>query len=246
MELFRGNVSLEIAAVVGSAVILILLILALRIWWKLPSNGGKAKIEPPHPNALTELTKNNWAHFEKTVPNLITVIVVAHKVSRPQGELLDAVIENLQKRVRYKFLVSHSTAKTDENVWYGMFEQIARALKTDGQLDGAVGDAVEILKLPYDWDDYPYVFYLQGNRSGVTEEVRTTVAFRGTDQKKGICSSYKEVPPEEAQTLARVLMQGPPGPIVDTMRPAVESNFETPLPPITQNIDVDLTKGRPA
>ncbi|HXI25622.1 MAG TPA: hypothetical protein VNG71_17275 [Pyrinomonadaceae bacterium] len=198
-------------------------------------------------HAIRWLTRENWAEFERTVQNLITVIVVAHRVSSPDGRLYEAVRDNMQRGVRYKFLISNSTAQPQENVWYGIFELIAKGLEAEGLLNGNVEDAVEILKLPEEWDDYPYVFYLSGTRIGKIEKIDRTVAFRGTDQKKGICNSYKEVSPEEAHTLARVIMQGAPDHIVETMRPAVGSTFDTPLSGNpTGSVDVDLTRARPS
>src|ERR1700688_1022405 len=144
--------------------------------------------------------------LERSLPFLKRVIVIATKVEDPQNELRKAVKANFNRGVRYLFLISKSTARDALNGYYQIFQTLAR-------IEGKSAEAnhlVDIQELPYDWLDYPYVFYEL--REPDTNE-SSFVAFRGNQQLEGIADLYSPVTPRYAHTIASAVLSGAPQPI---------------------------------
>jgi len=85
---------------------------------------------------------------------------------------------------------------------------MAKIVAARSERDIPVKDLVEIKRLPYDWPDYPYIFYQCWTDE--SPEKKTTVAFRGNQQREGIADSYEPVPARSAASIARAVLGGAP------------------------------------
>ena len=140
------------------------------------------------------------------------VIVVAHKIEEPTDVLRESVKRNFSKGVRYLFLVSHSNAKNElREGYYRDFELIAQRSIKKYERYFEVSDLVKIHQLPYEWDDYPYIFYRV--RDSAAERVKT-IAFRGLEKLEGIANKYIYVPPAYARTIAKAILADAPVPLL--------------------------------
>lgn len=137
-------------------------------------------------------------YLEGSVPHLVRVMVVANKIEKPEGALGKAVEDNFAKNVEYLFLISGSTAATEKKRYYRIFQAYQQMQNSDARLP-------DIKALPFEWDDYPIIFYYYKD-----QEHPAIVAFRGSDIKKGITKYYERVPAEYAHTIAMSLLADAP------------------------------------
>lgn len=144
------------------------------------------------------LTLEQLGNLESSVPNLVRVMIVANKIEKPEGPLGQAVEENFAKRVKYLFLVSGSTAEHEKVGYYKIFEAY-QEIKSPGE------KLVDIKALPFEWDDYPIIFY-----QCMDEDNPAVIAFRGSDIREGITRYYERVPAEYAHTIAKSLLADAP------------------------------------
>ena len=159
--------------------------------------------------------------------------MIADQIEDPEDELRRAVKHNFQKGVHYLFLISKSRAPQELDRYVKIFMTLAEIITKKN-------DLVEIRQLPYDWPDYPYVFYETLSTSAPRA---TFIAFRGNQRREGIADEYFGVPPHFAHTIAVSVLSGAPEKIV------VEAeDFETPtnVVPISAVRGKDLTKPSPS
>jgi len=143
--------------------------------------------------------------IERDMQNLRRVIVVADKVAKPSSILEEAVEYNFARNVQYTFLVSRDRAQREINGYYAIFKAYAQ-LVIDQRGYGKVEELVQILRLPYNWDDYPYIFYTVN----VPTHGEKTLAFRGDQLHEGIAHHYGRIEPALAHTIARALVSEAP------------------------------------
>lgn len=136
--------------------------------------------------------------LEGSVPNLVRVMVVADRIEKPEGSLGQAVEGNFAKKVEYLFLVSGSTAANEKEGYYKIFEAYQQIKSPGNKL-------VDIKALPFEWDDYPIIFYQCKG-----EDNSAVIAFRGSGVKEGITTYYERVPSEYAHTIAKSLLADAP------------------------------------
>lgn len=156
------------------------------------------------------ITVEQLALIEGGMPELDQVIVVAHRVEAPANGLRTSVKKNLAAGVKYLFLISQSRAESEMRGYYIVFEKIAEEVIEMQRSQKQVHDLVCIQKLPYDWDDVPYIFYQLR-----TPEGTRTIALRGTQKHEGIDENYMYVRPRLAHTIAKTVMHGAPQPVQD-------------------------------
>lgn len=145
--------------------------------------------------------------IERDLPYLQMVIVIADTVEKPAASLSEAVEHNFGRHVKYLFLVSPETVSQEIEGYYTLFETLAkivirRKLGPSKQLK----DLVDIQQLPYNWDDYPHIFYRLELPSGE----KKTLAFRGDKLNKGIAAHYARVDPAYAHTIWRAVTSDAP------------------------------------
>jgi hypothetical protein len=145
--------------------------------------------------------------IEGELPHLHMVMVIADKVEKPTNELSDAVERNFSRGVKYLFLVSSDRASDEVRGYYTVFEALARIV-VSRQENGTkkVRDLIEIQQLPYNWDDFPFIFYRLHFPNGETK----TLAFRGDSMHQGIAKHYGRVDPNYARTIARAIVADAP------------------------------------
>ncbi len=152
--------------------------------------------------------------IEGSIERLQRVIVMAHQVERPTDELAEAVEMNFRRGVKYIFLVSRSRAQLELNGYYKIFEALAEIALARDRPNRDVRDLVEIKQLPFDWDDYPFIFYQVSDDKGAVR----TIAFRGEQLHEGIADFYTTIPPSYAHTIATSVLADGPGPIDEPVR----------------------------
>jgi len=158
---------------------------------------------------LNRLSDHDLGRLEGSLTDLRRVIVIAHEIEDPEHELRAAVQENFRRGVKYLFLISKSTARNELKGYYRIFKTLAEIVIEKHDLQHDPNVLVEIQGLPYDWPDYPYVFYeAEVNGSG-----STFIAFRGSQAKEGIADFYSPVPARYAHTIARAVLSEAPHPI---------------------------------
>lgn len=150
------------------------------------------------------LNVRDLGRIEGALPALQRVIVIADQVEDPADELRKAVKKNLANGVHYLFLISKSRGQMELDGYYRIFETLASIVKRHQQADGA--GTVDIQELPYDWPDYPYVFYETKDQAGSL----SFVAFRGNERKEGIAEFYSPVDARYAYTIARAVLSEAP------------------------------------
>ena len=124
------------------------------------------------------LTVDRLGRLEGDIPDLERVIIMCHKVEPPDGALRDAVERNFGRGVRYLFLISHEHAHEELRGYYRIFQALAQIHIDRKGGAKAIEDLVDIKKLLYTWDDYPYIFY-QSRTAGDLQ----TVAYRGSQRR---------------------------------------------------------------
>lgn len=144
------------------------------------------------------LTLEQLGTLEASVPNLVRVMVVANRIDKPEGALGQAVEENFSKKIKYLFLVSGSTAAVEKEGYYKIFEAYQAIKSPNTRL-------VDIKALPFEWDDYPIIFYQCKD-----ENDPAVIAFRGSDIREGLTRYYERVPAEYAHTIAKSLLADAP------------------------------------
>jgi len=178
------------------------LIAALGVAWFTVRNISRlTPVESPR-QPLEEpvfFTVQELGRIEGTLPNLIRVLVVANKIEKPEGELGRAVESNFSRGVRYLFLISSSKAASEKLGYYKLFEAYA-------QIRGSAKDMLGIKALPFEWNDYPIIFYQTRDDTGVL----ASIAFRGTELLEGIANYYERVPAAYAHTIATSLLADAP------------------------------------
>ena len=157
------------------------------------------------------LSVHALGRLEGSLPNLKSVVVVAHYVEAPNDELRRAVETNLIRGVKYRFLISKSNAERELHGYIEVFLAIARVVSARVNLPGSTEDLVEIRQLSYDWEDVPYIFYEMG--VGGNRQDSTWIAYEGTQKRNGIADQYVEVPVRDARRLAKIIQAGAPTPI---------------------------------
>jgi hypothetical protein len=134
------------------------------------------------------LSVHDLGRIESTIANLSRVIVIADRVEPPVDELRRAVEKNLANGVDYLFLISKSRGQKELDGYYGIFKTLCSVVTSRCQKVDNVG-TVDIQELPYDWQDYPYVFYESKDPAGSI----SYVAVRGNQAKEGIAEFYAVV-----------------------------------------------------
>lgn len=157
-------------------------------------------------HALTELfsgpryvTLEQLGCFEGSAPNLVRVLVVANRIEQPEGSLRKAVEDNFAKNVEYLFLISSSTAASEQKGYYQIFQAYQKIKNPNA-------DLLDIKALPFEWDDYPIIFY----QFKQNDDKLASVAYRGSHLRKGITKFYELVPAEYAHTIAKSLLADAP------------------------------------
>lgn len=170
-------------------------------WFTLQNISRLTPIESPRHRLEGPLffTVEELGRIEGTLPNLVRVLVVANKIEKPEGELGRAVESNFSRGVRYLFLISSSKAASEKLGYYKLFEAYA-------EIRGSAKDTLDIKALPFEWDDYPIIFYQTRDDTGVL----ASIAFRGTELLEGIANYYERVPAAYAHTIATSLLADAP------------------------------------
>lgn len=109
---------------------------------------------------------------------------------------------NFEKRVNCLFLISHRNAISERGRYYRLFEAYAH-------MYNSAAEALDIKALPFEWDDYPIIFYQTRNANGDL----ASIAFRGAELREGIANSYERVPSQYAHTIATSLLADAPSDI---------------------------------
>ncbi len=175
-------------------------------------------------NPPTVLSNHNWAEFERCVPDLWQVIVLADTVEAPINGLQKAVLENFKRGVKYIFIVSNSKAEDELHGFYGLFEKLAAIAIHKFSADFKVEDLVTILRLPDEWDNVPFVFY---RMKGKDSHIRT-IAFRGDKVNAGIANKYVAQDQANAEALVKLLLGKPPEKIEATLAILAKDEFVNP------------------
>jgi hypothetical protein len=170
-------------------------------------------LSKPHLGLATVLTVHELGKLEASLPSLVSVTVIAHKVEAPENELRKAVEKNLKNGVSYRFLVSKNTASDELQGYYRIFEVLASIAKKT--------QLVQIQSLPYNWVEVPYIFYEV--RDGGSTESRY-IAVRGTQALEGITDYYTKVEPGYAQMIAGAVLSDAPYPITIQEEQLARSN----------------------
>jgi hypothetical protein len=171
------------------------------------------------------LSVHDIGRIEGTLPGLLRVIVIADQVEDPTNELRKAVEKNLANGVHYLFLVSKSRGQTELDGYYLIFKTIKVIITKRLQRTDGIG-TVDIQELPYDWPDYPYVFYETEDQAGSI----SFVAFRGNQPKEGIAEFYSQVDAHYAYTIARAVLSEAPQPIQVTADQFADGSNVVPYP----------------
>lgn len=161
-----------------------------------------------------KLTVDQLGEIEGTIPNLIRVLVVANTIEKPEGRLGKAVEENFRRGVKYLFLISASTAPHEK-------ERYFRLLRAYEQMHTREGELLDIKALPFDWDDFPIIFYQTCDSQGNL----ASIAFRGSEVREGLGTYYDRVPTEYAHTIATALLADAPKEI-EALQIPTRSEFE--------------------
>lgn len=154
------------------------------------------------------MTVEQLGIFEATLPDLKQVVVMCHQIEDPKDSLRAAVTKNFGRHVKYKFLVSKSRAKREEETGYRIFQVLADMVIRSERKNLQVSDLVRIQSLPYDWEDTPYIFYQLGVEGRPTRA--KVLAVRGNEMKEGIASRYSKVDPRSARTILRAVLSDAP------------------------------------
>lgn len=168
------------------------------------------------PSLPDRITVHGLGRLEGGFRDLVRVIVICDQVERPEEELGRAVEANFERRVKYLFLISQSRAEAERQQYYRIFETLAQIVIYRTRSRIRLADLVEIQQLPYDWNDYPYVFYQIRDESKGSHI--KTVAYRGDQRLEGIANNYSRVDPVYAHTIARSVLSEAPGPVVETIQ----------------------------
>jgi hypothetical protein len=182
------------------------LVIAIYTAWMLsqqPHRRATLDIDLPSGIPVSEI-----GFVERDLVNLQSVTVVADKVERPTTMLQEAVEHNFRRGVKYLFLVSSDHADQQVDGYYRLFEALAQIVlnKQGVGIKQDVRALVDIQQLPYDWNDFPYIFYEIKVASGHTK----TLAFRGDQVHKGIAHHNCRVDPASAHTIARAIFSEAP------------------------------------
>lgn len=136
-------------------------------------------VQLPH-----KVTAHELGMLEAGLPGLYQVLVIAHRIEDPIGQLGNAVVSNLRKKIPYVFLLSQSQAEKEIDGYFKIFEHYAGLANPDRP----TSELVKIKKLDMEWDDYPYVLYfIRGTRH------EAVVAYEGTQENEGIADEYCHV-----------------------------------------------------
>ena len=98
--------------------------------------------------------------------------------------------------------------------YFKIFRTLAEIVK--GRLNVPPSDADELAKnavtirqLPYEWNNYPYIFYQFKNQDGKI----STIGLRGDQLCEGIADGYEFVDEVSAHTIASTVLAGAPLPV---------------------------------
>lgn len=196
----------------------------------------KVELSSP-PDEAIRLTLENWAEFERAVHNLKQVIVVADIVQEPHDALLDAVMHNFSRGVRYSFIVSRSKAIAEMNGYLKIFEGLATIAIAKHHLKMEVSDLVSIESFEDEWNGVPFVFYrIEDTDAPITAETRfQTLAFWGDKWNAGIANNYQSLPSPVADALATALMAGAPQPVKKLLEKLEKDKFSEPAEMVEAN-----------
>ena len=126
--------------------------------------------------------------LEGKIKDLSEVIVIADIIEKPTKFLFESVVNNLNRQVKYKFLISKSSFQKEKTKYFKIFEAIAQSENVD--------NLVEINPLRIDWEHYPCIFYKLKNGN--------VFAFMGNEKKEGIAGGYDFVGPNMAFNLLKI------------------------------------------
>ena len=153
------------------------------------------------------MSKRDIGIFERDLPNLKQVVVVANKIEKPDSAFSDAIEDNFGKKVKYLFLISDSNADTELKGYYLIFQALAQKVSEENDHPIPIDTLVEIKKLSYDWPDVPYIFYqYEPDKSSG----RLTIAFRGNQKGEGIADFYEKLAPSHSKAIVTALLSEAP------------------------------------
>ena len=97
----------------------VLLVYSFINYWDLPNGIGNSLFE--------SLTTEELGDMEGRIKNLKEVIVIADNIEEPTSKLYDAVKNNLERNVKYTFLISKKNFNKQLESYFSIFEAIAKA-----------------------------------------------------------------------------------------------------------------------
>ncbi len=157
-----------------------------------------------------QLNQDNWAQFEGGVPNLREVILLLDKLDQPKGELLEAIMKNLRRKVKYYFYISSTNSESEISGFKQLFKKIADLVIDTEGLEIGSEDLFKIIPLKFPWKNVPYVFYRTVDTefaNNVEKGYYKTVGFRGDEPEVGIAGNYTITNGYDAEAIVKFLAQ---------------------------------------
>jgi hypothetical protein len=157
-------------------------------------------------DSYSSLSLEELALVEKYVPQLLSVVILCHRVDEPNSGLAKAVLDNFQQGAAYTFFVSPDEAQDADLLQYQeWFEHIFHAARGAAPASGenakirdrSFADVFAIKRLPLMWANVPYVFYTFESEPGEF----ATITFKGTQPGVGISKTYDRVGATEARAI---------------------------------------------
>ncbi len=171
-----------LAYILLTLITLLLIILMIK-YWNEPIGIGESILE--------SLTAEQLGYLEGKIKDLKEVIVIADNIEEPTSKLYNAVKINLERNVKYTFLISKKNYSNQLDSYYSIFRAIAKSKNLD--------HLVEIKSLDLFWNEFPCIFYR------ISSEIEDYyLAYLGNEKKEGIAEAYDFISPRMANIFIKL------------------------------------------
>ncbi len=149
------------------------------------------------------ISRDELGVIEASIKNLSDIFVPCERVDKPKGTLLEAVESNMNRGVRYTFLVSPDNYYVSEGTYYQYFLAVAKSVSWKSK-NLCFDDLIRIRPLRKEWQFYPHIFYKTEEDSNGLE---ATIVYRGNEKGVGLCKNYTLLDPDDAIMSYHYLME---------------------------------------
>ncbi|WP_375443696.1 hypothetical protein [uncultured Fibrella sp.] len=143
-------------------------------------------------------TYNDLGIIESSLKNLKHIVIFTDYVEEPQEGLREAVKNNIQKGIKYTFIVSESNFESERDKYLSFFYKILPKVEVDANLN--------IYGFNFEWNPPKCIFYeLDHDPEDIEIHV---LGYWGLGKENGVTINYAYIPDEQVANIVQIALKG--------------------------------------